>query len=206
MVRIDDTLEELGLLYQAVGGNENYEIWDDTFEQQGKMQKGLEEVVRALEEENGRESASRQRVIDYWDELEQQGLMDESWQPTELGRDWVRRTSSAVQSLYMSDADVAEDRKQLGDIFFTLGTEDALPVLHLLYQGDDLEENLDPSQVRHPVDVMYRQGFIQDEAYRNGVPGPDTDVLTERSETVYEEVVEPDYQWLRNQDFDVKGL
>lgn len=197
MVAIDDTLDDLALLYHAVGGTDNYEIWDETVHGAG-----LQEIISELEEGEDR-YVGRQTIIDYWDGLMDVGLMDGSWQLTELGEDWKNRTESALQSLYMTGADIGDDRQAMGDIFHTLGAENVLPALHVFYNDLEPEEHLGSVNVNEPAEKMYHHGFIQDEAYRNADWQPDADILTERAETVYEEVVESDYGWLENSGYEL---
>ena len=198
-MEIDETLQTLETLYQAIGGYENYEIWNET----SAHDRSLEEIVASLEDEWGREKVGMQRIVDYWSDLHTVGLLDGNWQLNENGKKWAGRTQSSVQSLYMTHADLMDDRKNLGDIFYTLGTHNTLPTLHLLYQNEDISKHMSPSEIKQPLEVMHQHNFIQDEPYSKGEFGDGKKVLTERAETVYEEVVEPDYHWLKQEDLDL---
>ena len=172
MVEIDETLRDLSMLYELIGGTDNYQIWDET----ALPGRGLEEIKTELEEihsleqdqspEKGDSQIARQQIVDYWGVLQYAGLMDQQMNLTEFGESWAERTRSAVQSLYMSEADIGDDREKIGDIFYTLGVEEVLTTMYLIHEGEELSENLDPGSAQRSIDQMFNQDFVTDEAYR----------------------------------------
>lgn len=207
MVEIDETLRDLSTLYELIGGKDNYQIWDET----AVHGRGLEEIKTEIEEmhEVHQESPetekniNRQQIIDYWEVLQYAGLMDQNMELTELGENWAERTRSAVQSLYMSEADIGDDREKIGDIFYTLGVEEVLPSIYLLHEGGELSEHLEAGAAQRSIDQMFNQGFITDEAYREMDWSSGRDVLTDKADTVYQEVVKKDYDWLKQSEFNL---
>lgn len=205
MVEIDETMRDLSTLYEVIGGRDNYQLWDET----AIHGRGLEEIKTELEERQNLENSeepektgkhvNRQQIIDYWEILQYTGLMDQDMQLTDFGENWAERTRSAVQSLYMSNADIGDDREKIGDIFYTLGVEEVLPTIYILHEGEQLSEHLEPGAAQLSIDQMFNQGFITDEAYRNMSWDTEQDVLTDKADTVYHEIVEKDYDWLKIQ-------
>ncbi len=204
MVEVDSYLEELGELYSIVGGDE-FEIWWRT-----KEGEGLNEIAMNLAEKSKstiqREQGQgiEQRVMDYWQTLEERGLMQDG-ELTDFGQEWATRTEIGMLQIYESDMvafDAAEegidggvfypdDLRSVGEVYSVLGSEGVLPVMTVLHQGGSLEElDIDDPGV---FDVMYRNGFLEDDAYEAG-----SIELAEEAEDVYEMVVagpSGDYAW-----------
>ncbi len=204
MVELDSYLEELGQLYSVVGGDE-FEIWWRTKEGEGLNEIGmhLAETSESTTRKGDGKNIER-RVLDYWDELEDRGLM-ENGELTDFGQDWATRTETGMLQIYQSDMvafDTEEediengvfypdDLRSIGEIYRVLGSEDVLPVMTVLQQDGSLEElNLEDPEV---FDLMYRNGFLEEKAYESG--GVE---LAEEAEQVYEMVVAGpggDYAW-----------
>lgn len=200
MAKIDESLEELSRMYSLVGGD-RFETWWRT-----KENEGLHEIAMHLSEESESTMEGRNAemaILDYWDLLEDEGLM-ENGMLTETGENWASRTETGIIQIYESDmvsydaegepgegAFYPDDLRSIGGIYGVLGTPGALQVMTAAV-NDELEE-IDPYP--DATEVLGRNGFLDDEAYRRGET-----VLDESAEDLYRRLVDGeggDYRWAR---------
>lgn len=207
MVEIDSHLEEVSSLYSLVGGDE-FEIWWRT-----KEGEGLNEIAMHLAEESassiqrGTGPALEQRIMDYWDRLEAEEMMEDG-ELTDFGQEWATRTETGMMQIYQSDmvafdseeeeveegAFYPDDLRSMGEIYGVLGSEGVLPAMTALHQDGSLEElEIEDAEV---FDLMYRNGFLEDGAYKDG-----RIELADEAEQLYRMIVagpRGDYAWAKS--------
>ncbi len=201
-VRRDRYLSGLTKMYGLLAGDW-YEIWHRTWEGEG-----LHEIAMRLQEESEssitRGDMAEEIVLDYWDLLEDEGLMQDG-EFTSLGTRWGNQVDASATSIYYSDlisesADQEEgaqsfhpaDLRSIGEIYGVLGTEGVLPAMNALVAGENLEGIEVPTDA---LDKMYREGFLKNGEFRKG-----SFELKPEARDLYRMVVEGedgDYAWAR---------